>query len=183
MISEDIEALTLADVAGALDAEERQDLLSRISALAPDEREHVARLYDVTRTLAAAAAHVPPRPGVRDALMARIAAPANYTVLAREGTWIDPGVPGLRVKILALDRERDLVTLLLIAQPGARYPAHRHSMPEECYVLRGSVVIEGRVLHAGDFHHADADSDHGEISTVDGAEVLLVGSAADYHVS
>ncbi|MBP7777316.1 MAG: hypothetical protein KA371_09330 [Acidobacteria bacterium] len=33
---------------------------------------------------------------------------------------------------------------------------------------------------AGDFHHADEDSDHGEITTVDGAEVLIVGAIDDY---
>ena len=37
-----------------------------------------------------------------------------------------------------------------------------------------------RVLRAGDFHHADADSDHGEIMTTEGAEVLLVGAIEDY---
>ena len=32
----------------------------------------------------------------------------------------------------------------------------------------------------GDFHHADEDSDHGEITTTDGAEVLIVGAIEDY---
>jgi hypothetical protein len=47
-------------------------------------------------------------------------------------------------------------------------------------VIRGSVVIEGRVLRAGDFHHAEADSEHGEIHTDEGVEVLLVAAARDY---
>ena len=89
-------------------------------------------------------------------------------------------LPGIRVKILAVDRQRGLMTMLLQAEAGARYPAHHHSAPEECYVIRGSVVIGGRVLKPGDFHHADADSDHGEISTFEGAEVLLVGAIDDY---
>jgi anti-sigma factor ChrR (cupin superfamily) len=88
--------------------------------------------------------------------------------------------PGLRVKVLAVDRPRGLVTMLLRGEPGARYPAHRHSTPEECYVIRGSVTIGGRVLHAGDFHHADGGSEHDEIVTSDGAEVLLVGAIDDY---
>jgi hypothetical protein len=33
---------------------------------------------------------------------------------------------------------------------------------------------------AGRFHHADEDSDHGEITTTEGAEVLLVGAMEDY---
>ncbi len=44
----------------------------------------------------------------------------------------------------------------------------------------GSVVIDGRVLRAGDFHHADEDSHHGEITTTEGAEVLVVGAIEDY---
>ena len=60
------------------------------------------------------------------------------------------------------------------------YPAHRHSGPEECYVIRGSLVVEGQLLRAGDFHHAEADSDHGEIHTDEGVEVLLVAAASDY---
>jgi anti-sigma factor ChrR (cupin superfamily) len=70
--------------------------------------------------------------------------------------------------------------MLLKAEPGARYPAHRHSGPEECYVISGSVTVEGRVLHAGDFHHAEGDSDHGEQWTDEGVEVLLVAAASDY---
>ncbi len=180
MTSEDIEALALADAAGALDAEEQRELLRLVATLPPDSREQVARIYDMAETLAASTAAAQPSPHVRDALMARITGPTNYTLTASEGEWIDPGIPGLRVKVLALDRPRDLVTLLLVAEPGARYPAHRHSGGEECYVLRGSIICEGRVLHAGDFHHADAGSDHAELSTIEGAEVLLVGSALDY---
>jgi len=41
------------------------------------------------------------------------------------------------------------VTLLIRASAGAVYPSHRHSGPEECHVIRGSVIIDGRVLHAG----------------------------------
>jgi anti-sigma factor ChrR (cupin superfamily) len=70
--------------------------------------------------------------------------------------------------------------MLLRGDPGARYPAHHHSAPEECFVIRGSVTIGGRLLRAGDFHHADGGSDHGDITTTEGAEVLLVGAIDDY---
>ena len=70
--------------------------------------------------------------------------------------------------------------MLLKGEPGARYPAHRHSGPEECYVISGSVNIEGQVLRAGDFHHAEGESDHGELWTDEGVEVLLVAAASDY---
>jgi len=47
-------------------------------------------------------------------------------------------------------------------------------------VISGSVIVDGRVLRAGDFHHADENSEHGEIATTEGAEVLFVGAIEDY---
>jgi anti-sigma factor ChrR (cupin superfamily) len=183
MIPADVEALALADAIGALDADEQRELQALVATLTADGQAQVARLYDVAASLAATAPAVDPPAGARDRLLAAIAAPrpvANYTLLGSEGEWNDTPLPGIRIKVLALDKPRNMVTMLLRAQPGARYPSHRHSTCEECYVLSGSVVIEGRVLHAGDFHHAEGDSDHGEIYTTEGAEVLLVGAISDY---
>ena len=43
-----------------------------------------------------------------------------------------------------------------------------------------AVLVAGQRLFAGDFHYAEAGSDHGELSTDTGAEVLLVAAASDY---
>jgi len=180
MIPEQIEALALADAAGALDAAEQAELRRLVALLPAGIRSEVARLYDLTEMLGSTADGPAPPAQVRDRLMASILGPSRYTQAATDAEWQDSGIPGLTLRILALDRERDVVTMLLRGEPGARYPSHRHSRPEECYVLRGSVIIDGRVLGPGDFHHADADSEHGEIYTVDGAEVLLVAAATDY---
>lgn len=180
MIPDDIEALALADAIGALDPDERRDLEARLAALPSNVRAEVAHLYDTGVEIAASVAVEEPSPAVRDALLARVAAPFNHTITSTEGNWVQTAVPGVRMKILAIDRARDRVTMLLKGEPGARYPAHRHSGPEECYVISGSLNIEGRVLRAGDFHHAEGDSDHGEAWTDEGMEVLLVASASDY---
>lgn len=180
MIPDDIQALVLADAIGALDPEERRDLETRLAALPLDVRAQVAQLYDASVEIAASAAAETPPPRVRDALLTRIAAPANHTITAADGEWVDTPVPGVQMKILAIDRVRDRVTMLVRADAGARYPAHHHSGPEECYVVRGSLNIGERVLRAGDFHHAEADSDHGEHFTDEGVEVLLVAAASDY---
>jgi hypothetical protein len=47
-------------------------------------------------------------------------------------------------------------------------------------VISGSLNVEGQVLRAGDFHHAEAESDHSDQWTDEGVEVLLVGAASDY---
>ena len=116
----------------------------------------------------------------RERLLSAVRKPSTYTAWAADATWIDIGVPGIRARVLAVDKARSLVTLVVRAAPGAVYPSHKHHGPEECYVISGSVIIDGRVLHAGDFHHADEDSEHGEITTIDGAEVILVGAIDDY---
>jgi quercetin dioxygenase-like cupin family protein len=180
MIPDDIQALALADAIGALDADERRDLETRLATLPPSDRAEVAHLYDASVEIAASASGEVPSAGVRDALLARVAAPPNHTMTSTDGAWVESPVPGAQMKILAIDRARNRVTMLLKGAPGTRFPAHRHSGPEECYVISGSLVVEGRVLRAGDFHHAEGESDHGEIWTDEGVEVLVVASASDY---
>ena len=180
MIPDDLEALALADAIGALDEDERGALDARVALLTPDERAHVASLYDVALALGASVEQIEPPARVRDAVIAATRAPGRYSVFSGDNVWNDTPLPGIQIKVLSRDEARGMATMLIRATPGAIYPSHRHSGPEECYVIRGSVVIDGRVLHAGDFHHADADSDHGEITTTDGAEVLIVGAIDDY---
>lgn len=180
MIPDDLQALALADAIGALDPDERQDLERRLAALPVTVRAEVARLYDAAVEISSTAIGEAPSPAVRAALVAKIAGHSNHTVLARDGEWVSTPVPGLRIKVLALDRARDRVTMLIKGEPGATYPAHRHTGPEECFVISGSVVVEGQLLRPGDFHHAEGGSDHGELRTDEGVEVLLVAAASDY---
>ena len=180
MIPEDVEALALADSVGALDPDERLELEARLAELSPEEQAQVARLYETAMAVAATADAVDPPAHMRERVLAAMRTPTRYTLFGSDADWSETGLPGLRVKVLAVDKVRSLATLLIRAEPGAVYPAHKHHGPEECFVLRGSVVIDGRVLRAGDFHHADEDSDHGEITTTEGAEVLVVGAIEDY---
>lgn len=180
MITEQLEALVLADSVGALDHDARVELQVRLDALTPEQRSEVARLYDAAAALALSAPQLEPPPHVRERVLAAARKPMRYTVWAADAAWIDTGLPGIRARVLAVDKVRSLVTLVIRAEPGAVYPPHKHHGPEECFVISGSVVIDGRVLRAGDFHHADEDSDHGEITTTEGAEVIIVGAVADY---
>lgn len=180
MIPDELEALVRADSVGALDPDEQVLLEARLGALTPEQRLEVARLYDAATAIAASAPPVDPPAHARERLLSAVRRPSTYTTWAVEAVWIDTGLPGIRARILAVDKARSLVTLVIRAAPGAVYPSHRHHGPEECFVISGSVNIDGRVLRAGDFHHADEDSDHGEISTTEGADVLLVGAIEDY---
>jgi anti-sigma factor ChrR (cupin superfamily) len=180
MIPDDLEALALADAIGALDADERASLEARVALLTPEQQAHVASLYDVALALGSSVDQMEPPARVRAAVLAATRAPGRYSVFAGDRPWTDTPLPGIQMKVLSMDQARGMATMLIRAIPGAVYPSHRHSGPEECYVIRGSVIMDGRVLRAGDFHHADADSDHGEITTTEGAEVLIVGAIDDY---
>ena len=180
MIPDELEALVLADSAGALDPDERVELQARLNSLTPEQRSEVARLYDAGAAVALSVPEIAPPAYLRDRVLAAAHGPSRYTAWAADAAWTDTGLPGVRARVLSIDRARSVVTMVIRAEPGAVYPSHKHHGPEECYVISGSVVIDGRVLRAGDFHHADEGSEHGEISTTEGAEVLLVGAMEDY---
>lgn len=179
MMTDDLHALILADAVGALDEDEQSQLQTALAALAPADQEAAGQLYDAALLVAAEAEPHEPPPHMRERVLAAVAAPHTYTVLT-DSAWGESGHDGIDAKILAVDRSRGLVTMLLRGREGAVYPSHRHTVPEECYVVRGSISVGDLVLRAGDFHHADADSNHDRILVLEPAEVLLVAGIDDY---
>lgn len=101
------------------------------------------------------------------------------TVRASEGRWFD-FVPGVTVKPLSVDVERDTATILMMFEPGARVPAHDHAGAEDSFVISGSCRIGESHLLKGDFHHADAGTSHAEIVSDEGCVLLLVIDREDY---
>ena len=136
--------------------------------------------FDAIVSLALASAVESPEPGpeVRRRLMQRIAEPAVPAGFAfhhaSDDRWLPHPVPGIRMKVLALNKKAGYATLLLDVEPGTRFPSHHHGGAEECYVVSGSIFTCGRRLGPGDFVHADADTDHGELWTDEGAQVILI---------
>ena len=150
----------------------------------PGERLHVGlrALYDWygrNAELAAAGAESP-RLQVRDRLMTRIYAdrplPHGFRLdlAAQFDRWNPHPIPGINARVLSVNRSSRYATLLLDVAPGTRFPAHHHSGAEECYVISGSLFTWGRRLAAGDFLHADSGTDHSEMWTDDGCQVLMV---------
>jgi putative transcriptional regulator len=113
-------------------------------------------------------------------LAATAATPQNTrTVRAGEGRWFNV-VPGITVKPLSIDVERDTATILMMFEPGARLPAHDHAGAEDSFVISGSCRIGESYLLQGDFHHADAGTRHEEIISDEGCVLLLVVDREDY---
>lgn len=97
----------------------------------------------------------------------------SFTIRDAEGRWKDVG-PGARLKKLSNDAKRGTMTCLLELQPLALLPAHDHEGGEDSYVIRGSCRIGALALNAGDFHHSDAGSHHGDIVASEEGCLLLI---------
>ena len=177
----ELEELAALDAVGALDADARRVYVRRLESASAAARAAVAGFYDAAATLAAALPPVMPPPALKQAVLARIAESEGvFSVHAGDRNWQPTPVPGVRVNVLHRSPQRNQVVLLLQMDPGAVYPAHHHSGPEECYVIRGDVTIGRERLTAGDFHHASGGSDHDLVTTDGGAEMLLMVAASDY---
>lgn len=107
------------------------------------------------------------------------AANTVYTVRANEGTWEETGVPGVRVRKLFVDHDRNQFTAVVKMEPGTSWPRHRHDGPEECMVLEGELYVGDMVMKKGDFQRAEPDSHHCIQRTETGCTLLIVSSLSD----
>ncbi len=96
-------------------------------------------------------------------------------VKASEGTW--RGIaPGVMAKLLSFDPVSRRTTTILRFAPGTSYAPHRHTAAEELYVLEGGCSIAGREMSVGDYHRAEAGTEHHETSSDDGCLLLVISS-------
>ena len=128
----------------------------------------------VLRRIETAASQMNPPPSQQP--VAAVAGLAGLRFLNADDTvgWKQLPVPGAWIKLLSIERERGYAVLLGKLDPGVRYPAHMNVGPEDLYVLTGDLHVGDRALRAGDFHHADAGSLHGENYSVEGCTLLAV---------
>lgn len=89
---------------------------------------------------------------------------------ADDRRWRDVGA-GLSVLDLHQEGARRLQLVRL--SPGGRLSAHQHAGAEITYVVRGSLVIDGMRLRAGDVLQAPAGSMHRETYSNEGCELVV----------
>ena len=127
-----------------------------------------------------------PSPRVKDRLFARIRAAGasaqrtkewRFTALAANEHWIPLPLPGVRMRELTIDAERDTALLYVEMAPGAAFPDHDHSAPERGLVLSGDFRMGEHVLRAGDFYEAGAGTRHQHLTSPSGCTGLLWVSA------
>jgi anti-sigma factor ChrR (cupin superfamily) len=185
---------------GALDGNEVNEFGQLLAGADAKTRQEIA----AWETTAAQLAHhvrplATPKASVKETLMRKIAerhateralegpgthrfdhAQGIYTMFPDRIKWSKHPVPGVQIKLLTESKKRGYVTMLMKVDPGTIFPEHHHSGEEECYVLSGSIILNGKQLGVGVLHHGDEDSEHGTLSTVEGALLLLVVAKEDY---
>lgn len=165
--------------AGALSSAERA-AFEQAMQHEPEAARALAEYGEVIAALAPDAPPCPSRGRVREALLRRIA-DTQQPVISRGDAagWREIGIPGVRIRTLFLDRERNIHTFLMRCEPGAEVPDHPHAGPEECYVLSGSFETYGTILRAGDYMRAPAGSKHPASRSAEGCLVLLTVAIGD----
>jgi len=93
--------------------------------------------------------------------------------------WEDTRLPGVRQKILVMDRETGVATALIHMAPGAKLPDHEHVLIEQTYVLEGSLVCGEGECKAGEFVWRPAGSRHAAWGGAQGGTMLAIFQIAN----
>ena len=185
--------------AGALEGDEVRAYL-RLVQESDEARQERLTFERVTEALAKA--QLPartPGPGLRDRILRaaeQAKAQAHLEALLKQlapkstggfafmrdaagADWVPLPVPGAFVKVLSYDAASSYATVLGKLEAGARYPSHQHRQPEDVFMLSGDLHFGDVVVHAGDFHHAEAGTTHQENWSEEGCVLLAVLSKED----
>jgi anti-sigma factor ChrR (cupin superfamily) len=96
----------------------------------------------------------------------------TFTIRAADMQWVNAG-PGVEVKVLRKDAERNDQTVLIRMQPGSVVVGHPHTQEEECLILEGEIFIGDYRLSAGDMHVARPGVVHAPIRAPRGALLMI----------
>lgn len=161
--------------------------LMDVLGLADPEASDSGTAFNLSAALAFTAPETAPRFSARQRLAnlagrdirARTLRPEFFTRNAQDGGFRPLAIPGISVRPLFHDKDRNYVTTLVRFEPGARYPVHRHSQVEECYVLEGDLHHGETVYGPGDYQRAEPGSLHGEQWSEKGCLVLILADPQD----
>jgi anti-sigma factor ChrR (cupin superfamily) len=163
-------------VLGLLGPEERRALSSRLNS---DEalQAQVEYWENAFSSLQAEEAEALP-PGLFEKILDRIDGegahlPGTVTKRAASANWYEIS-PGIKGRVLHVDRAQNRQYLLVRMAPGSSYHPHSHDTDEQALVLEGDLWFGDLKLEAGDFHVATPTSSHPPGRTVNGCLVHVV---------
>ena len=125
-----------------------------------------------------------PAASLQERLARRISADAGgVTELNATRRWSEPEweevAPGISCKLLALDSETHMVSMLVRLAPGAEYPPHSHAAFEELHLLDGELWIDERKLYPGEYNRAERGTRDERVWSETGCTCFLVTSTED----
>lgn len=85
---------------------------------------------------------------------------AYQAIRSQELNWQPHPTPGVEVAIVHTDEMKREIVGFLRAEPGVRYPFHRHAAIEEIFMLEGDLVVGDEVYSAGDYLRSNPGSTH-----------------------
>ncbi len=180
-------------VVGLLDGSQQAQLEAYCEAY-PEARDELAALRNAMAAFVRSdCPPVVPSQGLKSRLMERVRAtpqlrkgataaealppitPGFQWIPASSEGWMNTPVVGLRTKQLANNPDSGYRIVLLELAANCRFPSHSHDRgPEELYVISGDLVTEGRTLCAGDYLHAEAGTEHGELWSPSGCVAMVI---------
>jgi len=124
-----------------------------------------------------------PSTSLWERLTHRIAAETGQPVLPEPARPAEPewgeAAPGITCKVLATDRERGRVSMLVRLAPGAEYPPHTHAGVEELYMLEGALMVDNKRLCAGDYLRSEPGTTDRRVWSETGCTGVLLTSTRD----
>ena len=105
--------------------------------------------------------------------------PGTLTKRAAAATWLEIS-PGIKGRVLHIDRAQNRQYLLIRMAPGASYHPHSHDADEQTLVIEGDLHFGDLELRAGDYHVATPATSHPPGRTVNGC-LVHVAMSLDQH--
>jgi anti-sigma factor ChrR (cupin superfamily) len=176
--------VTCAYAAQALAASEVPAAETHIATCPDCQRELESLCPVVNRFVSWPTDVLRPTTSLQERLALRIAEETGkQPVLPPARQWSEPEweqvAPGIECKLLAADKERDRVSMLVRLAPGASYPAHTHAGVEELHLLAGELWINGRKLVPGDYNYGAPGAVDESVWSETGCTCVLVTSTRD----
>lgn len=174
-------------LAGLLTDGEAAAFEQRLAEASGDERAAFAALQDTAALLTLSDTPLLKAPATaRDAVLSATTGevPAVqtdiFTYLLDDEGWQPLPMPvlGAKWKPLRFHPDGSPKMFLLELPPGCEFPDHPHPGDEECLLLKGDLVNDGRSLGPGDYVKARAGTHHHGLRTVGGCVCLLILNAA-----
>lgn len=124
-----------------------------------------------------------PSPALQGRLAERLARETGTAVAPPQRSYREPAweevAPGISVKMLAMDGERHMVSMLVRLVPGGEYPPHSHAGVEELHLLDGELWIDDRKLYPGEYNLGPPGTGDSRVYSETGCTCVLVTSTRD----